>query len=85
VKMGAMDDNLTPPRGRKGLTSTLSTTTAVDPLAENDRHLLVSPSPSYTEENIDDEYSDNNSLNEVDAALALSAISTGNLMIQSKR
>ena len=33
VKMGAMDDYPTPPRGRKGHPSTVSATTAVDPLA----------------------------------------------------
>ena len=38
--------------------------------AENNRRLLVSPSPSYTEENFDDEYSDDNSLDEVDATLS---------------
>jgi chromatin assembly factor 1 subunit B len=45
VKMGAMDDNSTPPRGRKGHPSTLSVTTAVDPLASTSS--LTSTSSVY--------------------------------------
>ena len=37
---------------------------------EHNRRLLVSPSPSYTQENFDDEYSDDNSLEEVHATLS---------------
>ena len=36
---------------------------------EHNRRLIVSPSPSYTQENFDDGYSDDNSLDEVDATL----------------
>jgi hypothetical protein len=37
--------------------------------AKHNRHLIVSPSPSYTEQNFDDKYSDDNSLEEVHATL----------------
>ena len=38
--------------------------------AEHNRRLLVSPSPSDTQENFDDQYSDDNSLDEVHATLS---------------
>ena len=37
---------------------------------ERNRRLIVSPSPSYNQENFDDEYSDENSLDEVHASLS---------------
>ena len=47
VKMSTMDGNLTQPRGRKGHPSTLSTTTAVNPLASTGTSSSMSTSSVY--------------------------------------
>ena len=51
VKIGAIDDNPTPPRGRKGHPSTISSTTAVDPLASTSSSTSTSSVYIYSRAN----------------------------------
>ena len=51
VKMGAMDDSLTPSRGRKGHPSTLSSTAAADPIASTSSSTSTSSVYIYSRAN----------------------------------